>query len=85
MSESAIQGDESSSTPAKRSVEGFGSRVEGVNAMMGGKEKRSTCPSAVPWLWVPKGGSPACRLVSQVAREAARFGEGRERLVCDGG
>lgn len=31
--------------------------------------------STVPWLWVPRGGAPACRLVSQVALEAARFGE----------
>ena len=30
---------------------------------------------ATPWLWVPRGGAPACRLVSQVALEAARFGE----------
>ncbi|CAM9782468.1 unnamed protein product, partial [Laminaria digitata] len=29
---------------------------------------------ATPWLWVPRGGAPACRLVSQVALEAARFG-----------
>lgn len=29
----------------------------------------------VPWAWVPRGGAPACRLVSQVALEAARFGE----------
>jgi len=28
------------------------------------------------WLCVPRGGAPACRLVSQVALEAARFGEG---------
>lgn len=79
MSNSTIQGDESIPTPAKRSAKGFGSSVEGVNAMMDGKEEQSNCPSTVPWLWVPRGGSPACRLVSQVAREAARFGEARER------
>lgn len=27
------------------------------------------------WLCVPRGGAPACRLVSQVALEAAKFGE----------
>ncbi|CAM9143931.1 unnamed protein product, partial [Ectocarpus fasciculatus] len=35
----------------------------------GGGEERGS-----PWLWVPRGGAPACRLVSQLALEAARFG-----------
>lgn len=43
-------------------------------------ERSSSVPGAndsgpVPWLWVPRGGAPACRLVSQVALEAARYGE----------